>query len=52
MEQEAMAAAAIALDRPGVTEQALDWLFQPDPGTPPHGGAVPGVLAWLIHEAA
>jgi hypothetical protein len=27
-----------------VTEQALDWLFQPDPGTPPHGGAVPGVL--------
>ncbi len=44
MEHEAMAAAAIALDRPGVTEQALDWLFQPDPGEPPYGGAIPEIL--------
>lgn len=44
MQQESMAATAIALDRPGVTEQALDWLFQPDPGKPPGGGSIPGVL--------
>lgn len=44
MEQESMAATAIALDRPGVTEQALDWLFQPDLGQPPYGGGIPGIL--------
>ena len=44
MEHESMAATAIALDRPGVSEQALDWLFQPDPDQPPHGGGIPGIL--------
>ena len=44
MHQEAMAAAAIALDRPGVTGPALDWLFQPDPGKPPFGGDIPTIL--------
>lgn len=35
MHQESMAAAAIALDRPGVSAEALDWLFEPQ------GGAIP-----------
>lgn len=38
MHQHAMAAAAIALDREGVTDQELDWLFQAD------GGELPKIL--------
>lgn len=44
MHQESMAAAAIALDRPGVTKPALDWLFQPNNGKPPYGGEIPTIL--------
>lgn len=38
MHQYAMACAAIALDEPGETEAALDWLFTPD------GGGIPTIL--------
>lgn len=44
MHQEGIAAAAIALDRPGVTNQALDWLFQPNSDKPPYGGEIPLIL--------
>jgi len=44
MHQEAMAAAAVAIDRPDVTDPALDWLFEPDPGKPPYGGDIPTIL--------
>lgn len=44
MEHESMAAAAIALDRPGVTTAALDWLFLPNPGQPPYGGEIPTLM--------
>ncbi|NLF16352.1 MAG: hypothetical protein GX595_03730 [Lentisphaerae bacterium] len=40
--QRALATAAIALDRPGVTETYLDWLFAPD------GGMIPTILVDLV----
>jgi hypothetical protein len=48
MHQESMAATAIALDREGVTEQALDWLFQPNNNQPPFGGEIPLILQEVL----
>ena len=42
MQQYSMAAAAIALDRTGETDEALDWLFEPN------GGRIPYVLVELL----
>lgn len=47
MHQYAMAAAAIALDRPGVTGELLDWLFMPENPAyrqEPFGGAIPTIM--------
>jgi hypothetical protein len=48
MHQEAMAATAIALDRDELTEQALDWLFQPNDNKPPFGGEIPLILTEVL----
>jgi len=52
MHQISMAVTAIALDRPGVTEKNLDWLFEPNEmkltgpyyDNPPVGGQIPRIL--------
>jgi len=52
MHQVSMAVTAIALDRPGATEECLDWLFAPaNPrprpplyDQPPSGGEIPTIL--------
>ncbi len=48
MHQDAVATAAIALDRPGVTEEWLDWLFSP--GYPGEFARKKDSIPWVLTE--